>query len=204
MPVLHKYKSNDSYYVLTSINKIVITFQLTDQGLQKLRHAGFSDGDGFGRGLLLDLYRTGDAFTYGSGVKNADTLSAKEQLALDFTDDPTPESIFPSCSMCSSLSDLHLVELKEKETVYLSILCSDCRSGKSSAIDSSIPLPLVSRAVLGAFARIKDIHIFDASVDAYRKVLDQEFSDKWNAHLKAKTVKQGLLMPPDDPQGSLI
>ena len=111
MPVLHKYKDRDGYYILTSIKGLVVTFQLTPEGLEKLITYGIEIGKKFPRALLLDLYRTGDAFTYGTGVEETIPKIDARQLELDFSDDPEPESMFPSCANCASLNDLHLVEM---------------------------------------------------------------------------------------------
>ena len=40
MPVLHKYRDKDGYYVLTSINKSMVTFQLTPKGQERLLSSG--------------------------------------------------------------------------------------------------------------------------------------------------------------------
>ena len=104
MPVLHKYKDREKYYVLTSISGKIVTFQLTAEGHEKLLKSGIKNEERFGRALLFDLYRTGDAFTHGTGpgkIEGAD----KRQLVFDFPDDPEPGSIFPSCSVCNSIND---------------------------------------------------------------------------------------------------
>jgi hypothetical protein len=104
MPVLHKYKDREKYYVLTSISGKIVTFQLTAEGHEKLLKSGIKNEERFGRALVFDLYRTGDAFTHGTGpgkIEGAD----KRQLVFDFPDDPEPESIFPSCSVCNSIND---------------------------------------------------------------------------------------------------
>ena len=104
MPVLHKYKDREKYYVLTSISGNIVTFQLTAEGHEKLLKSGIKNEERFGRALLFDLYRTGDAFTHGIGpgkIEGAD----KRQLVFDFPDDPEPGSIFPSCSVCNSIND---------------------------------------------------------------------------------------------------
>jgi len=44
MPVLHRYKERHEHYVLTSINRTIITFQLTKEGEKKLRSAGVTAG----------------------------------------------------------------------------------------------------------------------------------------------------------------
>ncbi len=107
MPRFHLYQKRHGGYVLTSIGGAVITFQLTSEGLQKLKATGVQPEQQFPRGLLLDLYRTGDAYTGGSGVEEPTTESLN-QLELDFAHDPDPETLFPSCEDCASVEDLHL------------------------------------------------------------------------------------------------
>src|SRR5262245_50396696 len=101
MPRLRKYRNRENCYVLTSIRGVVITFQLSPQGERKLKEAGVAPEENFPRGLLLDLCRTGDAFTGGSGVGEqiADSLN---QLEIDFAQDPHPETLFPACDDCGT------------------------------------------------------------------------------------------------------
>jgi hypothetical protein len=82
MPVLNKYKGKEKYYVLTSISGKIVTFQLTNEGHLKLLEAGINNEERFGRALLFDLYRTGDAFTHGAGPGKLEGTD-KRQLALD-------------------------------------------------------------------------------------------------------------------------
>ncbi len=172
MPVLHKYKDREKYYVLTSISGKIVTFQLTAEGHEKLLKTGIKNEERFGRALLFDLYRTGDAFTHGQG-KLAGT--DKRQLALDLADDPEPESIFPSCSVCASINDLHLVEVHDKEH-FAGIYCSECRKIRSSTIDTSIPLPLINRGLLSRVLEMNNIQKTDKSLTEYRKLLDEVLS----------------------------
>ena len=67
MPVLHEYTDKAGYYVLTSIRGSIVTYQLTTAGQEKLVGAGIETHKTFERALLLDLIRSGDAFTGGSG-----------------------------------------------------------------------------------------------------------------------------------------
>src|SRR6476469_4901310 len=101
MPRLHKYHQKDACYVLTSIGGAVVTFQLTPEGEHKLTDAGVMPGDKFPRGLLLDLYRFGDAYTGGGGVETS-LPSARDQLEMDFENDPDSETAFPACDVCGS------------------------------------------------------------------------------------------------------
>src|SRR5690242_20316488 len=106
MPKLHKYRDRDSHYVLTRIRGEIITFQLTPQGERRLISTGIASGQQFARALLLDLYRSGDAYTGGSGVEQTPSISS--QLELDFATDPDPETAFPACDDCGGVIDLHL------------------------------------------------------------------------------------------------
>ena len=204
MPVLHKYRDKGDYYVLTSIGNKIVTFHLSSDGHKKLKEAGINNGDKFGRGLLLDLYRTGDAYTGGSGPGELISQTNKRQPPLpfpDLPDDPEPESLFPCCAKCSSMDDLHFVEIKEPEH-KATILCPACRSKKIA--DSSIPLPLVTRQLLTQILTIKDIQKVDKSVSAYRKFLEAEFESKWAALIKSKHEQKKLIDTANGRQKKLI
>jgi hypothetical protein len=206
MPVLHKYKDKEKYYVLTSISGKIVTFQLTGEGHEKLLKSGIKNEERFGRALLFDLYRTGDAFTHGAGPGKVEGVD-KRQLLFDFPDDPEPESIFPSCSVCNSINDLHLVEVKDKEH-FAGIYCSDCRKIRSSTINTSIPLPLINRGLLSRVLEMNNIQKTDKSLTEYRKLLDTEFVNRWEEIAKTKSVKKSInqnrLFESEDDQGSLL
>lgn len=197
MPILHKYKGKKASYILTSIQGSIVTFQLTGEGQQKLKEAGIQPGKPFGRALLLDLYRNGDVYTHGSGPGEIGSELDTRQMEFDFSDDSEPETMFPHCSACSSLHDLHFVEeLKESEP-YAVILCKDCRSNKSSSVDTSVPLPLVTRKVMNRILAMKHIEKVDASVTTYQELLYAEFSKKWEALSKRKPSQEKLFESDD-------
>ncbi|MCX5850426.1 MAG: hypothetical protein NTW65_13440 [Deltaproteobacteria bacterium] len=202
MPVLHKYKGKNEFYALTRIEKEIVTFQLTKEGQKKLFDAGVIEGEPFLRALLLDLCRSGDAFTQGKGVKPSTLQFGEKQMSLDFSDDPEPESMFPSCGECSSLNDLHIVEMVSKKHI-VSILCSECRKKKSAQLDTSIPLPLINRGNLKQLLTIKGIKEVDKSISSFQKLLDAEFESKWKA-LSSKKLKQKLLFNNDETKGPLL
>ncbi|HPC08165.1 MAG TPA: hypothetical protein PLF77_04595 [Smithella sp.] len=161
-----------------------------------MRYAGIGPGQKFKRALLLDLYRSGEVYTHGEGP-GADV--DVRQTVFDFSNDPDPEGMFPSCASCHSINDLHLVEITEGEK-KATILCVDCRSKKISTFDTSIPLPMVSRTNLKQFIETKGIKKIDKSVNEYKNLLDAEFEDKWNAYKKGKPEQQELIKK----HGSLI
>jgi hypothetical protein len=192
MPVLHRYKKRNMYYIFTEIKGKIIAFQLTNDGEQKLKSAGIFPGKTFGRAILLDLYRSGDAFTYGKGLDHVEREFEPLQLEFDFAKDPEPESLFPLCAVCSSPDDLHMVEIKGNNH-YASLLCADCRTNQRGFIDTSIPLSLMTRAILKRLLEMKHIEKKDSSVLNYQSLLDAEFRSKWDALKKRKTTRQEKL-----------
>ena len=121
---------------------------------------------------------------------------------LDFKNDPEPESTMPVCSDCASPYDLNLIDVRGDEN-YAAILCTNCRS-KTTGIDSSIPLPLVSRKILNRFIALKDIQKKDTSVLAFQELLDKDFSKKWENLRRKKPVQETLMPQKNEPQGSLL
>jgi hypothetical protein len=194
MPVLHKYKNRNEYYILTIIGKAVATFHLKPEGYKKLSTVGIKKGDTFPRALLLDLYRVGDAYTHTPVSSEAVVKAPQLQLKLDFPNDPEPASLFPHCAVCSSVEDLHVVEIKQPEHIAV-ILCPACRLKK--VFDSSIPLPFVTCDLLSRLLKIKKIHKVDISVLSYQKLLNAEFESRWDTVLKNK-LQQKKLFDTDD------
>lgn len=209
MPVLHKYRDKQGYYVLTSINRTMVTFQLTPKGEEKLLSGGIRGEQKFGRGLLLDLYRSGDAYTHGTGPgEEIEKIDSRQLKLFDSVDDPDPESLFPTCANCSSAIGLHLVELKDRDHLA-SILCVDCRHQKLKVIDTSIPIHMVTRSALAHVLEIKRVDRIDPSVTAYKELLDIQFKAKWDEiakrESKKKSMKQERLFDQsDNKQGKLI
>ncbi len=192
MPVLHRYKKKNMYYIFTEIQGKIIAFQLTHDGEKKLKSAGIFPGKPFGRAVLLDLYRTGDAYTFGKGLDPIGQEFETHQLEFDFSKDPEPESLFPLCSVCSSPEDLHLVEIKDHQH-YVTLLCGECRRDQRGVIDTSIPLSFVTRNVLKRFLEMKHIEKSDASVSNYQSLLDVEFKNTPGVLKKGRRKKQETL-----------
>lgn len=202
MPRLHKYRDRNAHYVLTAVRGAVVTFQLTPDGERRLREAGVDMGQRFPRALLLDLYRTGDAFTHGSGV-NLAAVAQSGQMELDFAQDPDPETAFPACDACGSLADLHLQITGEAGKLAGSVLCLACRLKPGAVVDTSIPITLLTRAVLLRLLALKPLASTGEAVGRLRALLEREFESKWAALRKQTTPRQGTLLdvPPRDGLG---
>lgn len=200
MPVLHEYMDKDGYYILANMNGNVVAFQLKAEGHEKLRDAGIEVGQTFSRFLLIDLYKKGDAYTHKSGVTPPEFRQQKaEQLQIEFPPEPGAEILFPHCSNCRSMKDLHLIEIMDKKRCA-KILCSDCRPRNRAPTDSSIPLQLFTRTSLKHFLADSQFEIIDPVVTDYQKSLDMELEDKWlQLKRKKKPVQDTLLgKKPDD------
>jgi len=207
MPVLHEYRDKVGYYVLTSIQGNIITFQLTSEGVKKLFAAGIKAGDRFRRYLLYELCLTGDAFTQRTGPGQIES-GGKSQEELDFAKDPEPETLFPRCSICRSLEDLHLVEIGEGDKRSGSLYCALCRKKNAMAIDTSIPLQFVTKGVFERLLELKNLTGIDEAASNFKKLLDKAFQEKWSDLLEkkilGKSTEQKDLFAKEEGQKKLV
>lgn len=180
MPRLHKYRDRDACYILTAIRGAVVTFQLTPEGDKKLAAARIGPGEQFPRALLLDLYRTGDAFTGGSGAASL-PLDSAGQLEMDFANDPDPETAFPACDVCSSVNDLYLTLTGRPEALIAQLQCATCRALPAARSDTSIPVVLLSRPLLLRLFQLKAVAGKGKNVRQFEELLRAEFESKWAA-----------------------
>ena len=180
MPRLHKYHDRNACYVLTAIRGAVITYQLTPDGERKLTAAGIAAGQQFQRALLLDLYRTGDAFTHDTGVDDP-AMVAAGQLEMDFANDPDPETAFPACDVCRSVNDLHLTLTGSAEGLVAQLQCATCRAVPAARPDTSIPVALLSRPLLSRLFQMKPAAGKGKNVKQFEELLRTEFESKWEA-----------------------
>ena len=177
MPRLHKYRNRNACYVLTAIGGKVITYQLTPEGEKKLAVARIGPGERFERAILLDLYRSGDAYTGGSGAD--DPLAS--QIEMDFANDPVPETAFPACDICNSVSDLHLTLRGIPGKLIAQLQCPVCRALPGAQSDTIIPVALLSRPVLSRLFQIKPVAARSPGVKLFEELLRAEFESKWEA-----------------------
>jgi hypothetical protein len=199
MPRLHKYRDHNAFYVLTSIRGNVITYQLTAEGERKLLAAGIAAGQQFHRAILLDLYRTGDAFTRGRGADDP-ALAAAGQTEMDFSNDPDPETAFPSCEVCRSVNDLHLTLTGSAGDLVAQLQCAACCALPAARPDTIIPVGLLSRPILSRLFQIKPVSHKGPGVKQFEELLRAEFESKWEALRKRHGTSQESLfdVPPAD------
>ena len=200
MPRLHKYRDRDPSFVLTAIRGAVVTFQLTPEGDKKLAAARIGPGEQFPRALLLYLYRTGDAFTGGSGTATL-SLDSAGQLEMDFANDPDPETAFPACDVCRSVNDLYLTIAGNPDDLVAQLQCATCRALPTARPDTSIPLGLLSRPVLSRLFQIKSVAAKGPNVRQFEELLRTEFESKWEALRKQRGVSQSTLFDSASKEG---
>lgn len=198
MPVLRRYRRRPGVYIVTAIRGNLVTYQVTPEGERQLRRAGAETGRLFGRGVLLDLLRSGDAFTFKGGPGMAPVIQdAERQLEFDFPDDPEPESLIPACAECQSVQDLHLVTLPQADPLLISVLCPVCRG--AAGTDVSMPLQFVTRSVLRRILELCPDAEMHPSVGSYQELLDAQFQERWEALSgKSGPTQQSLFAPRDE------
>ena len=201
MPRLHKYRERNACYVLTAIGGNVITYQLTPEGEEKLAAAGIVNGSRFNRAILHDLYRTGDAFTHGSGVDDP-ALAAAGQLEMDFANDPDHETAFHACDVCRSVNDLHLTLTGSPEDLVAQLQCATCRAVPAARPDTSIPVALLSRPILSRLFQMNLVAGKGKNVKQFEELLRTEFESKWEALRKGRGASQTSLFN-SSPAGQL-
>ena len=197
MPKLHKHRDRDSHYVLTRIRGQIITFQLTPQGERRLNSAGITSGQQFARALLLDLYRSGDAYTGGGGVDEMPSISS--QLKLDFPSDPDPDTAFPACDDCESVIDLHVTMASDGEA---RLQCQRCRAKASRSLDVNIPVPLISRQLLSRLFELKTVKAKSENVTRFEDLLRAKFESRWETIRRHRGAAQSSLFESSDITGS--
>lgn len=204
MPVLHKYKKRNEHYILTRLSGAIITFQITTEGRCRLAALGVEEGQQFGRSLLMELCKSGDAYT--SATAPEIDLSGWVQTSLDFSDDPVPESSVPVCAGCGSPYGLHLVSITRKgQAPVLSIRCDGCCASQRELVGICVPAPALTRPFMKRIMGFSGIEALDAAAEAYRDMLECTYLDRlYQARPSVKPVQESLFGTDNQGQGKLL
>ncbi|MEI8349873.1 MAG: hypothetical protein WCI77_06945 [Candidatus Omnitrophota bacterium] len=188
MPVLHKYSERLGYYVLANIKGNIVTFQTTEAGVSRLKEAGYKSEQKFPLQILVDLVRSGDVFTYGSGaVKVSDPKQLKFE---DLAPAPEVEKLFPQCDKCGSFDDLRLIVVgpsKEKES---KMLCEVCALKLDLKVQANIPVSILTHTSLNLLIEQQSLNIEDKSIKALKDWFAAEMSKFWKEHSKKRKSQQ--------------
>ena len=205
MPVLHTYRSKEGHYILAGVNGRIVTYRLSPEGARRLQESSITDGEKFSWAILLELIRQGDAYTSNAAEQDED-LSGWTQLGLLFNiqdNEPSSTDPVPLCS-CGSMESLHISELADLQTA--SLLCDECRKTRRDQIDASVPIYMINTPPALDHLLERSKLTPDASVTAYRGLLNASLAAKWNDRVlpKGKTVQTGLFGDPEKTQQSLL
>ena len=204
MPKLFEYVDRSGFYIVTSIGNNIVTYQLTPEGIERFRQMGTKHGEPFSIDVLLGLIGSGHAYTgrSGPGIPTIKGQGIQPELPFNTPAEKRQESMIPVCADCSSPADLHFVELLgEKRRATL--LCFACREKQMLSIDTSIPLPFVTKSLLNRTLAMKGISERDDSVKNYQKLLDMKFEEKWKKVAETKRRSQKKLFD-DAKEGKLF
>lgn len=181
----------------------IVTYRLSPEGAKSLHNSGVPDDGKFPWSMLLELIRSGDAFTGNGSDVDLSGWTQTELPLFAAQHEPSPTDPVPLCG-CSSPSGLHVVGLATKKTAL--ILCDTCRANRHHDIDVSVPLYLITTPA--ALERLLERNGLspDETVTAYRDLLSLNLVDKYRARVRPKraTNQEPLFPAPETPQGNLL
>lgn len=189
MPVLHRYKDHSGYYSKAQIQQAVITYQLTAVGIERLLKAGVKDGDRYPRVLLLDLIRSGDAFTHGQGVAQRTIDPNQVELAFDAEEDLFAR--LPKCEETGSALDLHLIVTDEAGGERRArLLNPEARQTFRAKTGLSIPLSLITLGMIKSLEDQNKLPQDQSTVEVIRKWLLEDLRNGWEEFANARNRNQ--------------
>lgn len=197
MPVLKSYASGSGHYILASVRGSIITFQLKDDGFNRLADVGVGVGDRFGLKLLADLTRQGDAYTRKSGS----TYHEAEQFefAFDTTESKESEALFPACEITGQFADLHLLTYRDSEEIRTILLSPEGMVGFEKKIQISIPLSILSLAILDSLESAGHLPDGSPAVELLTQWFRKEVSAEWERLRKNRNTARQQALTLDAP-----
>jgi hypothetical protein len=112
---------------------------------------------------------------------------------MDLASDPLPESAFPTCDDCRSVTDLHLALICRVTDVVARLLCPACRATPANMADTSVPVSLLTRPLLIRLFELKSVVAKADNVLRYEALLDAAFALRWDAVRKQRNRRQAGL-----------
>ena len=73
MPKIHKYKNRTGFYIKSTVNGSITTYQVTEEGNNYLKSRGYNDQDEIDINSLMQLKDWNYVFTYGQGPGDIDS-----------------------------------------------------------------------------------------------------------------------------------
>ncbi|MCU0771429.1 MAG: hypothetical protein MUE94_06620 [Verrucomicrobia bacterium] len=198
MPVLYQRTDGSGFYAKASVQGSIVTFQLTERGVARLREAGVEPGGKFPLRLLLALYRPGDAYTLRGGTGPKAGYHEAEQFMFGFDENQAAETLFPACAVSGSRDDLHLVVSEDGSPAVARWLGPDARAALEGRTLLSLPLPLVTLDALARLEALGKLPAGSETVRTWRQWLADDLGAAWAEFRRANAQKQaglGLNLP---------
>jgi len=201
MPVLHTYADRPGAYVKSSLKGLVATFQVTRAGHEQLLRGGVTEGNKFPLSLLVDLLRSGEAYTGGSGLQGQAPATSPDQLELDFPEDAAAEALLPACEVTGTFEALHLTVVEVDDSSTARVLGTQARKSLDGRLTLSIPLPVLS---LGGLRRLQDMGEIPSdspAVERLRRYYQEDLTAHWERHRRKPKPSQAVLdvLEPSEP-----
>lgn len=73
MPKIHKYKDSTGFYIKSTVNGRITTYQVTEKGNNYIKSQGYKDKDDLDINFLMKLKDWNYVYTYGQGPGDIDT-----------------------------------------------------------------------------------------------------------------------------------
>jgi hypothetical protein len=197
MPILKSYKNAEGHYILASVRGSVITFQLTEQGYDRLSEIGIKDGSRFHLGLLADLNRDGHAYTGGRGVAYHE--AEQFEFIFDTTESKESEDMFPACKVTGRFDDLHLVAIKEGEQLTAQLLALEAISTRSGSIHLIVPITILNPGALDWLERSGHVPQGSEVIQLLKEWFHKESSAEWERLRKSKNTGRQQALGLDAP-----
>lgn len=196
MPVLHRYRDGSGHYAKAHIRGKIVTFQLTEAGVDRLRKDEVEDGGKFPLRQLFDLVHDRHAYTGAKGgsgrVEEPSYYEAEQfEFEFDFEDDRVAETAYPQCEETGSLEDLHLVTHGSGEGRRTRLLSAAAREPLRE-VGLSLPLGLIDAAALDYLLATGSIVPGASCLERIRAWLDSLRYDYWSRRT-GRPPRQGAL-----------
>lgn len=186
MPVLKSYADGSGNYIHASVRGAVITFQITQRGLEKLSLAGVQPGSRFTLQLLAGLSRTGDAYTHRGSVE----FHEAEQFEFDFNESEQSKAFFPACAVTGSFDGLHLVVHESAGEIRVELLAAGPRSSLGGRVRQSVPLILLSPSALTSLEAAGELPPSSEAVATLRRWYAHDASAEWERLRRQRQTRQ--------------
>ncbi len=179
MPTLKPYRNKPGFYIQASIHGGVVTLQVTERGVEKLRRAGIEPAQKFSSTLLSALTKAGDAYTHTRGITTGGEFYEADQFEFDFDENKESERLFPKCEVYGTFDDLELIVEQHADAYRTTLISPAARAFLKGRISLSMPLWLLSPPVLQRLEETGHLPPGSPTVELLREWYNQGAQAEW-------------------------